>query len=352
MNPYSTLPDRAFWKKTVAEKSIFDISNLWSPKFKITKDSRVVTFGSCFAQHIGNALDSRGFNWVSTEIPPKGLSQENAKKYNYSIFSARTGNIYTTSLLKQWVEWATGRKEPPEEVWEKDGRFYDPFRPVVEPEGFCSKEELMRSREETIKAFRECIVSSDFFVFTLGLTESWFNAEYGYEYPMCPGTSAGTYLKGVHAFKNQMYPSVMNDLRDAIEIMRHENPALRFILTVSPVPLVATNSRNNVIVATMESKSVLRAVAGQIARGCDYVDYFPSYEIINSPVFKGVFFEPNQRSVNPHGVDFVMNHFFSSLRIKFGAEIFGKQKKRVGSVKKINDLVCEEEIFDAFGGKE
>lgn len=102
MNPYSTLPDRAFWKKTVAEKSIFDISNLWSPKFKITKDSRVVTFGSCFAQHIGNALDSRGFNWVSTEIPPKGLSQENGKKIQLQYFFGKNRE-YIHNLIVEAV---------------------------------------------------------------------------------------------------------------------------------------------------------------------------------------------------------------------------------------------------------
>jgi hypothetical protein len=65
----------------------------------------------------------------------------------------------------------------------------------------------------------------------------------------------------------------------------------------------------HVITATIESKSILRAVAGQVASHSKVVDYFPSYEIINSPVFKGMFFEPNLRNVNPHGVNIVMNSF-------------------------------------------
>ncbi|MBY5930921.1 GSCFA domain-containing protein [Halomonas sp. DP8Y7-1] len=351
MNPYENLPDKAFWKKMVAERSMFDLSDLWSPKFKVSRQHRVVTFGSCFAQHIGRALKSRGYHWVSAETPPKSLSDESARKYNYNIFSARTGNIYTTSLLKQWVEWALEKKGVPEEIWEKDGRFYDPFRPAIEPQGFCSEEELRQSRNQTISSFRECIKTSDFFVFTLGLTERWLNSKHGYEYPMCPGTSAGMYQEDVHAFSNQIFHEGIKSMTKSMEMMRQVNPSLKFILTVSPVPLVATNSSNNVLVATMESKSILRAVAGQLARQRPYVDYFPSYEIINSPVFRGVFFEPNQRSVNPAGVQFVMNQFFQCQQKKFGSELSVTDRSQQSDDMERSELVCEEEILEAFGGE-
>lgn len=349
MNPYSSLPDKAFWKKAVASKSMFDVSDLWDPKFNISPNSKVSTFGSCFAQHIGNALKSRGFNWLITETPPGGLSPKNRKKFNYEIFSARTGNIYTTSLLRQWVEWALGEKSIPDEVWEKEGKYYDPFRPVVEPGGFASIEELRLSQKETALAFRESIRKSSFFVFTLGLTESWFNSKEGYEYPMCPGTAAGEYIEGEHVFKNQQFGEIAKNLNLAMDLMRKENPRIKFILTVSPVPLTATNSGGNVLVATMESKSTLRAVAGQIARNKKHVDYFPSYEIINSPVFKGAFFEPNQRNVNPAGVDFVMDHFFSCLEYKFGNQVTKKIKNSEVKSGATSDAVCEEELLNAFG---
>ena len=99
------------------------------------------------------------------------------------------------------------------------------------------------------------------------------------------------------------------------------------------------------MVATMESKSILRAVAGQLASGLPEVDYFPSYEIINSPVFKGVFFEPDQRNVNPHGVDYVMRHLFESLGNKFGEQ----PEPIVDPLVEDIDQVCEEELLDAFG---
>ncbi|MFT4849104.1 MAG: hypothetical protein ACI83B_001642 [Sediminicola sp.] len=357
MNPYEKLPQKAFWKLAVANKSMFDISDLWEPKFDIKPNDKVTTFGSCFAQHIGNALRDRGFNWLITETAPQGCSDELAKKYNYGIFTARTGNIYTTSLLKQWTEWALGKKTIPEEVWEKGGRYYDPFRPRIEPEGFESIKELRMSQSQTIKSFKHSIEQSDYFVFTLGLTESWFNKDLGFEYPMCPGTVAGEFDEKKHQFKNQQFEQIRINLTETIALIRVLNPKLKFILTVSPVPLTATKSEKHVAVATMASKSVLRAVADQLATNRVDVDYFPSYEIINSPVFKGVFFEPNQRSVNPYGVSFVMDNFFKCLVGKFGGSKSKTKTEQVKSTKidvsKDDDFIdpaCEEEFLAAFGG--
>ena len=328
---------------------MFDIDNLWDPKFKIYPKSKVVTFGSCFAQHIGNALSDRGFTWLSTELPPTGLSEVSCKKFNYNVFSCRTGNIYTTSLLKQWTEWALDISTPPDECWEKEGRYYDPFRPRVEPNGFESIDEMLRSRKQTIASFKQAITESNYFVFTLGLTESWFNTESGYEYPMCPGTVAGEFDSNKHEFKNQEFEFIRSNLLSAIQMMRKVNKQLKFILTVSPVPLTATKSGNHVLLATMESKSILRAVAGQLARKNPAIDYFPSYEIINSPTSKGAYFEPNQRSVNPYGVNFVMDSFFKSLNEKYGISATVKNTSVVKVKKSKEDVVCEEELLAAFG---
>lgn len=346
MNPYENLPTKAFWKLSVADKSLFDIDELWDPKFEIRPNHHVVTFGSCFAQHIGSTLRARGFNWLSTETPPHGLSEQNAKLLNYNIFSARTGNIYTTSLLKQWTKWALGKSEVPGELWQNDSRFYDPFRPRIEPNGFASEKELRQSQAQAIASFRESINKAHYFVFTLGMTESWINEE-GYEYPMCPGTVAGDFDPERHKFRNQQFQEILQDLEDALLMMRKVNPSIQFILTVSPIPLTATKSNNHVLVATMESKSVLRAVAGQLATNNSFIDYFPAFEIINSPIFKGVFFEPNQRSVNPCGVNLVMDSFFRCLERKFGEHKTATSKPLTKTID--TDEVCEEELLEAFG---
>jgi hypothetical protein len=347
LNPYKNLPEKAFWKTAVANRNMFDITNLWNPKFNIGPKDNVATYGSCFAQHIGRNLALRGCSWLSTEPAPKNTPPQVAQKYNYGIFTSRTGNIYTTTLLQQWLEWSFGLKSPPEEIWQKGDRYFDPFRPAVEPNGFSSEEELLASRQTTLNAFKRSVETSKYFVFTLGLTESWVNSEKHYEYPMCPGTVAGEYDSSVHKFSKKKFFHIRTALESSIEIMRGINPELKFILTVSPVPLTATKSGDHVLVATMMSKSTLRAVAGEMAEKFDYVDYFPSYEVINSAPFKGAFFEPNQRSVNHKGVELVMSHFFSALEQKYKVKFSINSDQNTTNLDEL-DVICEEEILQSF----
>jgi hypothetical protein len=349
--PYSNLPSRSFWKTAVGNKSLFDISELWSPKWHISPRDKVSTYGSCFAQHIGRALRQRGYHWYIAENSPRNLVDKTA--YNYEVFTSRTGNIYTTSLLNQWVKWSTGVSEVPSESWDSNGRVIDPFRPRIEPNGFSSVKEMLDSRSVALKSFKESIAQSNYFVFTLGLTESWLHKD-GYEYPMCPGTVAGVYSDEGHEFKNQKMVEIKRELVSAIRGMRAVNSKLKIILTVSPVPLTATNSDKHVLVATMYSKSVLRAVAGELSDTFPFVDYFPSFEIINSAPFGGVFFEPNKRSVNPKGVSFVMDEFFKAQDLAFGSVEPTSKVNRVeakkSNINEISDeeLVCEEQLLDAF----
>ena len=319
-NPYIGLGSEAFWRSAIGDKNMFSISDLWEPKCAPTPEQSVSTYGSCFAQHIGRSLRDRGYQWLVTETAPDDMDETEATRFNYGIFSSRTGNIYTASLFKQWISWANGTSAPPSEIWEKDGRYFDPFRPVIEPNGFESAEEVTALRAHTIKKFNDSITQADFYVFTMGLTESWFNKA-GYEYPMCPGTVAGEFDPDAHVFKNQNYDFILENMNAALDAAKAINPRLKFILTVSPVPLTATMSGKHVLVATMHSKSILRAVAGELAKERADTDYFPSYEIINSAPFGGVFFEANKRSVHPAGVQFVMDTFFRGINSLGAAQV-------------------------------
>ena len=359
-NPYQGFAARAFWRKSVGEVSPFAIHGLWQPKYQVRPEHRIVTAGSCFAQHIGRALAARNYQWFDAEPAPALMKPEDARAFNYGIFSFRTGNIYTTRMLRQWLEQAFGLTGAPDEVWEQDGRFFDPMRPGVEPDGFASRTELNAARKATHAAIRRAVEEADLFIFTLGLTESWANRKTGLEYASCPGTAAGSYDEAEHVFINHRVDAIEADLNAALAIMRKANPQLRVLLTVSPVPLTATASGGHVLPATTYSKSVLRAVAGVAAEEHDFVDYFPSYEIITAPAWRGMFYAPNMRSVLPEGVDFVMKNFFADQEAAFGkirAKPASRGKKprpaKRASVRRpaAGGIKCEEELLDAFASK-
>src|SRR5262249_32331590 len=156
----------------VAEVRPEDVCNVASPKRKLTREDVVATAGSCFAQHISRRLRGGGFNFLDVEPPPDLLRPEHHPKYGYGLYSARYGNIYTSSQFKQLVLRATGEFEPSESVWRTDGRFYDPFRPTIEPAGFESEIEALDSQRSHLFAVRRLFKRADVFVFTLGLTEA------------------------------------------------------------------------------------------------------------------------------------------------------------------------------------
>ena len=118
-------------------------------------------------------------------------------------------------MLLQWVRWGLGLDSPPEMVWEKDGRFHDPFRPTIEPDGFASPAEVAASRALTMESFGAALRTARVFIFTLGLTESWQDRA-GFEYAICPGTVAGAFDGSVHLFLSQDYDFILDRLTQAI----------------------------------------------------------------------------------------------------------------------------------------
>ncbi|HPY39830.1 MAG TPA: GSCFA domain-containing protein [Thiolinea sp.] len=358
INPYTSLPDSAFWKTAVVGKAPQEIKGLWRPKFEITKDQLIATAGSCFAQHIGRALKSRGYNWHDSEPAPSlmRMNKEKCDLFNYGVFTFRTGNIYTVALLKQWIDWSLGKTTPPEEIWQSpDQRYYDLFRPNIEPNGFKSAEEALSSRHSTLQAIKRSLQKTDLFIFTLGLTEAWINQQAGYVYPICPGTLAGNFDPKQYQFKNFNFLETYTTLTEVLDTLKTINPQMRFLLTVSPVPLTATASGEHVVTATIHSKSILRAVAGELKINRPDTDYFPSYEIISAFPFKGVFYAENKRNVLPQGVNFVMNSFFNCQERTFGAQpeatTVAKPTEEVAPVMPVqpaSDEVCEDALLEAF----
>lgn len=355
-HPYHDLPPDRFWRSGVADLAPEAISGLWRPKLRVTHRTRFITAGSCFAQHFSRALVQRRYRWQNHEPGPPGLTAAQALDYHYGTFSFRTGNIYTPRMLRQWLTLALTEAPQPEEIWETEGRWFDPLRPTIEPGGFASPEELFAARTATLAAIRSAVQGANVFVFTLGLTESWQNRETGLEYALCPGTVAGEFDAARHVFVNHGFRGLLADMTAALRLLGGANRRLAVLLTVSPVPLTATASGQHVLTATSHSKSLLRAVAGELAARYRHVDYFPSYEIITHPVYGGRFYAANRRSVLPDGVDHVMDCFFRDQAAAFGGAVpqtpapvaEAPAAQTIDDQFAASEVRCEEEMMAAF----
>jgi hypothetical protein len=195
----------------------------------------------------------------------------------------------------------------------------------------------------------------DVFIFTLGLTECWSNVEDGAVYPVCPGAAGGKFDHARHKYVNLSVAEVHADMTQFAELLRQVNPGSRIVLTVSPVPLIATAEPAHVLVATTYSKSVLRVAAQTLSSQLSEVHYFPSYEIITGPHARGRYYAEDAREVVEDGVDHVMRIFFAhatdeetarSDRPAREAANRAAQRARIREMRRIVNVICDENSLD------
>lgn len=343
-SPYAGLPDYRFWRRAIERVPLQEVDPVIRAGFALKRSDRVATAGSCFAQHISSSLRQHGFEFFVTERGEQ-LSKEEAARRQYGVFSARYGNLYTTRQLVQLFDRAYGYFKPVDSHWLRDdGKLVDAFRPQVEPDGFASLEALERSRSEHYSAVREMFEKLDVFVFTLGLTEAWRSLIDGAVYPLAPGVVAGEMNASRYEFVNFRVHEVIEDLRSFLKRLRGVNANARMIVTVSPVPLIATYEDRHVLVSNTASKSVLRTAADEFARGDPLCDYFPSYEIIIGNYNFGQYFESDLRSVKAVGVQHVMRLFLAHYAAENEKSSLDEELTREAA--KVRDIICDEEAID------
>lgn len=341
-NPYHGLPDHQFWRRAIERPAMADVDPVVHSPIVIAPTDRVATAGSCFAQHISRTLSASGFNYFVAEAA-EGLAPEEATARNFGVFSCRYGNLYTARQLLQLFERAHGRLNPREQVWQRaDGRFVDPFRPQIEPDGHASADEVLAAQATHLAAVRRMFAELDVFVFTLGLTEAWRSVEDGMVYPLAPGVAGGSYSPQRHEFVNFTAAEVVADMLLLIDGLRQVNPRARVLLTVSPVPLMATYEPRHVLSSTTYSKAVLRVAAQEIVGQRSDCAYFPSFEVITGNFNRGSYFEDDLRSVTAEGVAHVMRLFMQHC----SSAATPNQADMAAEIAAMSEVICEESALD------
>jgi hypothetical protein len=137
-------------------------------------------------------------------------------------------------------------------------------------------------RRKDIDMLYQNLKDSDYIIITLGLTECWFDNETKYYLNGIPPSYLLQQDSRRYEFRVLDVKTISTMLEVAISMLLENNPNLKIILTVSPVPLSATFTKKDSILSNSLSKSVLRISAESVVNNFSAVDYFPSYEIVNS----------------------------------------------------------------------
>jgi hypothetical protein len=249
----------------------------WAPSAPfIDSDTRIVAFGSCFAENISQHLNGLGFNVLT-------------KRESNAYVSKMGDGFVHTDAIKGQFEWAWEGKSPAAHLW---------HGAAAEEYGYD---------DEIRSATRAIFDQADMFVITLGLSEVWYDVITGEIFWRAVPKSH--YDPTRHKFRVIKVGETLANLDRIYSLIRKHRPEAHILFTVSPIPLAATFRPISAITASGASKAILRAAVDELCRETndEKLHYFPSYEIC-----KELFLHPygaDGRHVMPHILDLNMNVF-------------------------------------------
>ena len=271
----------------------------------ISPDTPIASMGSCFAREIRKILLAKGYAYITEETHHPAAVHA----------SAAWERVYNTFCLRQIFEYTFGTWRPALRWWHtpQSGRIQDPYRRIILYDDLqAAKADFTRHRI----CSRRALERAEVLILTLGLTEIWQDREDGAVIclPSGPYVSEGGDMTR-YRFRVSRYNENLDNLERIHAILARHNPACRLLITVSPVHLWATFRRDaDVISASCNSKSTLRAAADEFCTRHDNAHYFPAFEMatIYQPLTGRSWFSEGKENfhVNSDCVDFIMRHFF------------------------------------------
>jgi hypothetical protein len=294
--------------------SIYDTLPVVENHGIVKKSTPIGSAGSCFAFEISTYLQHHGFNYVVTEQGEdihrgviQGCPGPNETSA-YARFCANWGLLFNTPTMAQLAEKAFGERELPRllvQTLNDQGEllYADPYRENV---WFASPEAYERHRE----AIRKALLAAEVFIVTPGLNECWQFIGDGSVISRNPRSSGLTALlrhRVLSVEENVSY------LQRFIDVVRAHNRKFKVIISVSPVPFMATGlgDTRHVLTANGHSKAVLRVAAEELVMHNRDVYYMPSYELVVMGIKDP--WESDERHVKRSAVQRVMKLFEASF---------------------------------------
>jgi len=264
--------------------------------------------GSCFATEIGDILQLEGFNYRSYEPEDKdirgliinqSLSKRRVEKNLPSLvdFSADYGIIFNSLSLAQLAQRCIEIPNDDDKIIVKTTAGYrDPFRQnIIFTSIDAYHEEYDIHTNAVINAFSNIKV----FIFTLGLNECWRSKITGKAISRNPRSEVEY---SIFCHDTLTIEDNINAIQKFMDIIRSFNSNFELILSVSPIPFMATGNccEMSVIEANHYSKSMLTVAAQILAEKNSNIHYLPTFEntiyCLQNP------WEEDLRHVNKHAI--------------------------------------------------
>src|SRR5262245_39519048 len=226
----------------------------------VSPGDRIVCAGSSLTQRIVQRLRDEGLTYLITETAHPIVPSAAAEAAQYGRYTARYGEIRSARQLLQLLRRAYGRFDPLEHTWEARGRYFDAFRPAVQPNGFATYEECDADRRQHLAAVRRAIEALDVFVFTVGLDGHWAARADDAAYPVHPGEILECFERERYEHLIPTADAIADDLATFAAEVRAVNARARIVLTVT-----APDADDSVALTSLDARSrhadLVRALA-------------------------------------------------------------------------------------------
>jgi tetratricopeptide (TPR) repeat protein len=203
------------------------------------KNTKFFTMGSCFARNLSKSLNNSGYVSYHMEISEV---------------------INTTFANRVFVDWL-GDAGVDHAIGERIAELL--------PSGW--------SKENTLQV----ISNSNVFILTLGVAPAFFDRSTG-EFVLPRRTALNSrVLAEKYLYRTTSVKENVDNVLHVIRFIRSVSPAIKIVVTVSPVPLMASFEYESAVQADCLSKSTMRLVAHEVVNNSDITDilYWPAFEI-------------------------------------------------------------------------
>ncbi|MFT5162858.1 MAG: hypothetical protein ACI9FJ_001438 [Alteromonadaceae bacterium] len=310
-------PTAVFWPSPVHPDKPASKFNLlpYVQKYPIMDmNTPIGSAGSCFAFEIARVFQEKGYNYVITERNDDPNSGMLIDGYNpgdkYAKFCANYGILFNTPSFRQMAERAFAIKPTRQILFQQaDGGWLDPYRENVL---FYSHQAYLDDYDRHIAACRKSLEEVEVFIITLGLNECW---EFRDGTVMSRNPRSNMYPLVKH--KTLTVEENVDNIQIFYDIVRQHNPNFKLIISVSPIPFLATGKakEQHIIAANTHSKAVLRVAAEALTHNNEHMYYLPSYELVTECIEDA--WGADDRHVKPTTVEQVVE-MFKQIFIKTG----------------------------------
>lgn len=259
----------------------------------LSPTTQILSIGSCFAVNFGRWLNNRGgavlpHSW-GLHFNPLAIYEEFMRTN-----SATDERPIWTRLVARRIE------------------YYDPLRYTLRA---GTEIELIQRNREIDLEFSRNIGIADAFLITLGLAEIWEEQLHsGRWVPLNVTPPVGIYDCERHRVRLLSIREIASALRTLVSLIRSKRSLpIPIVFTVSPVPLKATFSADDVRVANSRSKAALLMAVHELLADLndDFLSYFPAYEIFHDIGNKQQVWQEDLRHPTALGIELVCGQFLN-----------------------------------------